>query len=168
MRKDGCPANAVGAEAATCRSGACARPSWRSGVFVLWHAAAADWTAMRHPLRHALSTVRLLDPARPLVPIARSAAPHLAACLRGCSGTSAGWLSGPSPAKPLPAVEHHLRTLETPPHRVRCDCLHLHPRAVPKAPCRRGSERPTSTTATLDICRPHTTRATACARPRPW
>ena len=53
----------------------------------LWHAVAGDRSAVRHPLRHALWTVCSLDPARPLASDAGPAAPHLAACLRGCSRT---------------------------------------------------------------------------------
>jgi transposase len=48
----------------------------------LRHAVAGHRTALRHPLRHALRTVRPLDPARP---VAWAAQP--AARLRGCSGT---------------------------------------------------------------------------------
>ena len=47
---------------------------------------------------------------------------------------SAGWSNGPSRVEPLPADEHHLGALEGAPRRVRCGCLHLHPRTAPDAP----------------------------------
>src|SRR3954465_5125095 len=56
----------------------------RDGYLVclfLRHAVAGDRIAMWHPLRHALRTVCSLDPARPLAPVARSAAPRPAARL---------------------------------------------------------------------------------------
>ena len=56
----------------------------------LWHAVAGHRTALRNSLRHTIRTIRSLDPARPLAPDAAPAAPHLAACLRGCSRTKRG------------------------------------------------------------------------------
>jgi hypothetical protein len=47
-----------------------------------WHAMAGHRTALRHPLRHALRSIRSLDPARPLTPVAQPAAPRLAARVR--------------------------------------------------------------------------------------
>jgi hypothetical protein len=53
--------------------------------------------------------------------------------------------NGPCLAEPLPEVEHFLRALEGAPHRLRCDCLHLHPLSTPEAPRHRGSLRLRST-----------------------
>lgn len=48
-------------------------------------------------------------------------------------------------AEPLPAVEHHLRTVEGAPHCFRCDSFHFYPLSAPKVPRRRGSLRLIST-----------------------
>jgi transposase len=55
----------------------------------LWHAMAGHRTALRHPLRHALRSIRSLDPARPLAPVAQPAAPRLAARVRCAAEPSA-------------------------------------------------------------------------------
>src|SRR3954470_893796 len=48
-----------------------------------------DRAAVRHPLRHAIRTVRSLDPAWPLAPDAGPAGPHLATSLREAPEPSA-------------------------------------------------------------------------------
>src|SRR3954447_13396541 len=53
---------------------------------LLRHAVAGDRPAVRDLLRHAVRTVRALDPARPLAPLARPTAPPLAPGLRRCAG----------------------------------------------------------------------------------
>src|SRR5919112_1982403 len=50
-------------------------------------AMAADWPALRHPIRHAVHAVRPLDPAWSVAPPAQPLDPGLAAGLRRYCGT---------------------------------------------------------------------------------
>src|SRR5580704_15640279 len=64
----------------------------RKAVMAIWcvcfcGTVAGHRTALRHPLRHALRTVRPLDPARPVAPVAQPVASRVATRLRGRSGT---------------------------------------------------------------------------------
>src|SRR6202161_1690234 len=68
----------------------------RKAVMAIWCVCfcGMQWRAIgllcEIPFRHTIRTVRSLDPARLVAPDAGPAAPHLAACLRGCSRTKRG------------------------------------------------------------------------------
>ena len=76
----------------------CARPSRRSGVFVSVACSGERSDGFATSLRHALWAIRSLDQARPVAPAARSAAPRLAARLRGFPGAKRRWSSIVDPA----------------------------------------------------------------------
>jgi hypothetical protein len=86
MAKGRQPADALGTKAAADRSSAAQGGEGDLVRLLLWHAVAGHRIVVRHPLQHALWTVCSLDPAWPLAPAARPAAPQLAPRLRGCSG----------------------------------------------------------------------------------
>src|SRR3954447_5557046 len=90
MAKDGSRPIRSGPKAASGRSGVAQGRHGDLVRLLLRHAVAGDWTAVRYPLWHALSAVRSVDLARPLAPLARPAAPHLAPRLRRCAGAERG------------------------------------------------------------------------------